>query len=118
MSFFKPEDFCEKAPPNDKDCPHGVGNDWCGGVYLAGRANAKRDAEIERLREIEASWSGTVDNAERLANQVARLEADNARLREALEEIVYSHEIARQAGHACMLDCDKPARAALDGEGQ
>jgi len=43
MKKFMPVDFCEK--PSDKDCPHGVGADWCCGDFWAKKAN-------ERLAEM------------------------------------------------------------------
>lgn len=41
-NFFTASDFCEKTEEAEKDCPHGVGNDWCGGTWNAGRTKKKK----------------------------------------------------------------------------
>jgi predicted nucleic acid-binding Zn-ribbon protein len=92
--FFAAEDFdgCQ------------FGSDYHGKTY-ADRANAKRDAEIERLRaELEELQNHIGEHG----CDVANLKSDNARLREAL------HGVIREADRETAAFIK--ARAALEGK--
>jgi hypothetical protein len=118
-AFFKPEDFGD----------HPTHGEWC-----ARKANAKRDAELERLRaEVESlkepaafGWQCYQDRCENAyieASVVKRVESDNARLREALEfyananwSMDISQESAQAYSNRAYNDRGHRARAALEGK--
>lgn len=56
---FKPIDFCEK-PDSDPNCPHGVGNDWCSGTFLAIIANTRL---AEMLKDAPVVYSECTEDA-------------------------------------------------------
>lgn len=104
MSFFTPEDFW---PGKDGEGP--VSKMMLAGFRekAAADANAKRDAEIERLRAEVSELHEMNQNLGKMHSDCFR---DNARLREALQRVV---EVSS--------DTDEPngesiARAALEGE--
>jgi hypothetical protein len=82
VSFFKPKDFTCACSALDS-------SENCLAVNAADRANAKRDAELERLRaenaELFERWQAKFPELVSVKKERDELRADNARLRDALE---------------------------------
>lgn len=78
-----------------------------------------RTPEVEAAMRNVESGVGYTDHSDTLAIEVKRLEAENAKLRVALEEIARYDQSSSHGEGVCPYGCDTPhiAKRALNSEG-